>query len=497
MKIFDNFKKSFNELVDKGLSQEEKQFSEILDQLDDNLNDNDEQAQKTKPLKEQLEGLEPIKEKSSKKIIYYLNNFWKKLYFFEYKDYTTGQIIRGMIRGSSRKEAWDNAKELYQLKHDPDILKPFEIDNNNFFEKFRINPLFFLIQKIDKKELGLFLKEYASLMSDGLSKKQAINILLKMIKDKSLRDFLYDFRDSSYTMSVLMRNSWKFDEYTISLIESAESAWGSSQFYDWLSKLGQAYEEEAEFQREFKKSLAYPIWMMIFLVILVLISLIKVVPVLAWVFANIVWKDKIPSLMISLLEISNNIWIIIWEFIVFLVLVIAIKKILLSNPSLLVKWELFKLKIPLIWKIIQKKEENKIMTIFAQTIYSQVSPTRKIKMLKNATTSKLYTKVFLYALYLYPSKQNIVWVFEEVNKAFQNKVLGEKFMIMMKLAQESATTDKRLVKYKNFLDKNIKELKETMDSIKFITTSLIIVAAVSLVFFIILTVASVTFSLMG
>jgi len=79
---------------------------------------------------------------------------------------------------------------MYGLKYSPDSLRVVEVAKDRTLDKVISNPTFFLNKKVNKMELGEFFIEYASLLDDGLTKKEAVQELRKTIKDKTLRDFL-------------------------------------------------------------------------------------------------------------------------------------------------------------------------------------------------------------------------------------------------------------------------------------------------------------------
>jgi len=127
MSFKENIKNKFNIFLEKQVSKNKKAADlSFLNDLEEDIV-YEEGEKKEKSLKEQMQGLEAPKVKQPNKFLYYINNFYKKLYFLEYKNYKTGEILRWKVRGSSKREASENAKLIYNLDHEPDNLKTFSV----------------------------------------------------------------------------------------------------------------------------------------------------------------------------------------------------------------------------------------------------------------------------------------------------------------------------------------------------------------------------------
>ena len=425
------------------------------------------------PLNEQLKFYKKITLDSWEKFFYFLKNFFKKLYTFEYKDFKNEENnFSWTIRGSNKIEAASNAKLIYKLNYDPLKVLPIEFQKDRLIDKIIANPTqIFSSRKVNKMQLWEFLKEYADLREDEFSKEDTIDNLKDSITDKTLKEFIDDLRTTSFKMSQLMKQIWGFDDYTITIIESAESSWGTSKFHEWIKHLWESYIQEEKFKKEFIGSLILPIWLLVVILILVYGFLKLVMPSLYGLFSELVWKNWLPAYMTTLLEVWNNleftllkIWAVVFWF-------IFILKILSSNIFILVKWNLLKLKIPLYWSIIKIIEENRIARILIQTIDSNLSPLDKIQSFEKSTSNELYKRVYRYMYKIYPLKQNVLNTFIDANDKFGWEIFSKRFIGLLKIAKW--VKQKILEKYLSFLTKNMKLLLDKMGIVKWLTTTLI------------------------
>lgn len=474
-----------NTYLEKVVSQKKAQKNlSFLENLEPEIILEDDKSQQS--LQEQLEGVKEYKVSLWEKITYFLSSFYKRLFIVEFKNYKTGEVKKGVVRASNRIEANLTAKKLYKTEENPNRIQEIELSSSRLLDKIRVNPTFFMKREIDKLALGEFLVEYASLMQDGLSKKDSIKILKENIKDKNLKDFLEALEGSSFKMYQLMKQAGVFDEYTIAIVESAEVTGSSTLFYDGLSKLGESYIQQETFRRNFIKSLYYP-GFLITLVFIIWYAILKfVMPALSGVFLEIT-SGKLPEPLIAVLELGDNLHGYILRFLIFVWLLYIVKKILFTNIQLLIRYELYKLRIPLLWPILQKIEENRAYTIMIQTMISQMSPLQKIRSFQKASSSELYKKVYQYMAQEFQRKQNLTSTFGVVNDAFWAQIFSDRALLIMEIGGND--TKKRLEKYTAFLEKNTVELKKLLNKVQKIVLTIAVVGiawAIGWVFMLIL-----------
>lgn len=421
-----------------------------------------------KPLKEQLKTVLQPDKKKSEYWIYIFQNLLNPLYLFNFRDYSTGSSFNWIIRWGNKVEAWENAMKIYKLKNLPDKIIDIEVPDDRLLDKLIVKPTFFLTKKVDKWQLWEFLVEYSSLLSDWFNKKDTIDTLKDIIKDKALLEFMEALKTSNYTMSTLMEKSGMFDDYTISIIESSELAWWDTRLYQGLTQLWISYKKEDEFKRSFIKSLYYPVFLLILIIWILFWTITILIPILAKLFIEIVWPNKIPWFMLFLLDFNKNmlpiliqVGFIIWIFII-------IKKILLTNSIILWIYEKAKLNIPLFWDILRTLEENRLFRILIQTQTSNLTEIQKIQSFEKATWNLLYKWLYRTMRTIYPSRRNLVTTIEEANNRFGWNLFGKRMITVLNLAQWDSK--KVLMKYEMFLEKNTQILYEKLKRVNFFIT---------------------------
>lgn len=401
---------------------------------------------------------------------YLLTNFKNKLYLFSLKDYKTWNIIKGTIRWWNKIEAWENAQKVYWLSEKPDKIIDIDVSPDRLLDKFIVNPTFYFSKKVKKWQLGEFLIEYSSLMEDWFDKKDTIDVLKDIIKDRSLLEFMEVLKTSNLKVSALMEKSGLFDDYTVSIIESAELAGWDSKLYEWFTNLWISYKNEAEFREKFIKSMYYPGFLILMIILILVGTITKVIPILAWLFIEIAGEDKLPWTLLTLLAFWDNFWIILVKVIFGIGIIVLIKKILLTNSILLWFWNQMILKLPLFWEIFRILEENRIFRILIQTKTSNLSEMQKIQSFEKATPNILYKWVYRFMWKKYPSIRDLTRTIESANNNFGGEIFWKRMITVLNLAKWE--TSKVLSKYESFLKKNTELLYERLKTVNFVVTIL-------------------------
>lgn len=413
--------------------------------------------------------------------IYKLTSFLKPLYVFTAKDYITGEEIKGTVRASNTVDAKAIAKRFYNLPSDPEKIERVVASKLKPMTKVLVNPTFSKGKKVPKMQLWQFLVEYSSLMEDGLTKAQAVQILkMDMIKDKRLIEFMDLLKTSNYKMSTLMEQIWYFDDYTISIISSSEQAWWETQLYKGLTELGLSYIAEEEFRKKFINSLIYPGFMIFLVICIALVGLFVLVPILAGLFSEIVGESKLPPLITNLLAFKESLLDNTVMIALYILWFLIVRKILLSNSYISWQWQQFKLRLPLLGNITRISEENRIFRILVQTHTSTLSEVQKIQAFEKATSNLLYKWVYRTMRNTFPLKRNFTKTVEDVNERFGWQIFGLRMLTVLNLAV--GDSKKVLSKYESFLKKNTELLYQKFTVVnKIVTTIALILVAWSVV----------------
>ena len=227
-----------------------------------------------------------------------------KEFYWQGKD-LKGQTLKGVIAASSPMEVVDLLKR-----------KQIIVDTTSIREKkkFSLKNLFF--NKVKKKDLVLFTRQFATLTQAGIPYTQALEILSKQTESKRLALILNDIKtkiEGGQSLSAAFQEHLDvFDELYVSLLKAGEEG----GFLDSvLLRLSVYLEKALKLSREIKVALIYPAILLLVAVIVVGVILIFVIPTFEEIFAEFGAALPLPTrIVIQISSFTRDFWWLISVF---------------------------------------------------------------------------------------------------------------------------------------------------------------------------------------
>ena len=248
--------------------------------------------------------------------------------------------------------------------------------------------------KFKTKELAYACRQLAAMMTSGLTIVKAIDILYKEEENKASKDVwqgVYEDvqKGQSFTEALDSRRG-SFPDFMISMVDAGET---SGTLDITMQRLSDFYANSNKLNNKVKGAMIYPIILGVLCIAMVIMMFTFIMPI----FMGLVTDDQIPPLSAALFAISTFMkkrWYIILAVIALIVFVIIYA---LKVESIRTKFDYFKLKCPLVGKLVVKIDEGK----FARTLtslYSSGIPMvecleRSSRILGNKYVDKMFLQV--------------------------------------------------------------------------------------------------------
>lgn len=255
-------------------------------------------------------------------------------------------------------------------------------------------------ENIDSKSIYIFKKvsltdkfnfyEYLSVMLDWwVVIVSALQSVEKRVKNPFFRDKIKELELFMSTWDSLSKAMKKmpdiFSQAETSIIEAWENSW---TMVESLNNLSTEFKKQHELKQTVKNSLTYPIVILIFLVLAVLIVMLYVVPNLIPLFEET--NVSLPFATIALIWVSNFIsknFILLILFVLAFILIIYWFKITQSWKNF---FDNLLLKSPLIWDVYK----NYILANIASNLWSLmwwwVTILKSLKLVWKSTNNVIY-----------------------------------------------------------------------------------------------------------
>ncbi|MFA7298291.1 MAG: type II secretion system F family protein [Candidatus Absconditabacterales bacterium] len=265
-----------------------------------------------------------------------------------------------------------------------------EVSKLGFFEKFVIKKFF--APKLKQKTN--FFRLLALAQRSGLGLRNALFSIKNSETNKGLIMIIQDLIDQltqGSTMSQAMENhNYFFGEEEVALVQSAETMGNLPEILD---EIAIELENSERINGKIKKAMAYPIVLIIFAFIAVVILLIYVIPTIVTMFPDQQSLPNLTKFMMGTSSFLQKTWYII--LLVVLTLIVVYKfsyKYVLAFKIFIDK---IMITIPAISGVVKTYYMYRFSKLLSQLYSAGVSPILSLKLMANAFTNFFYKKKVL------------------------------------------------------------------------------------------------------
>lgn len=212
-------------------------------------------------------------------------------------------------KGTIEAESIDKARN--SLKAEGSILS---LEEASAFNK-DLNISFGKKKKVKVRDMGVFCKQFKSILQAGIGMVDALDMLAQQTNSKVLKESLKNVKDNVQkgdTLNMAMRKEGTvFPGLLLNMIEAGEAS-GSLEVA--LDRMSTHFDKDARLKGMVKKAMMYPIVLIIVTVIIAVIMLTKVLPSFASTFASM--GSDLPGYTKFIMGLSDSlietwyIWVI-------------------------------------------------------------------------------------------------------------------------------------------------------------------------------------------
>ncbi len=292
---------------------------------------------------------------------------------------TQGGPQKGVIEAASAQAA---AQALLSQNIVPlTIVESKKRSAENEGDGFDITRLF--QQKVGLDEMIIFSRQMYSLLKAGIPIIRAIKGLSENASHKRFQEILKDIADQLEQGRSLSSSMAKYEKVftrlTISVVVVGEN---TGKLDDVFLQLALYFEREQETRKRIKSALRYPTFVLIALAIAMFILNLFVVPVFTQMFER--FDTELPIMTRVLIGTSNffvNYW---WLLIIVIVGGIFTVKQYVNSTNGRLKWDKFKLKLPIVGSIIERSLLSRYSRSFSMILRAGVPLTAGLSLTADA-----------------------------------------------------------------------------------------------------------------
>jgi len=279
--------------------------------------------------------------------------------FYEYKARNSqGELVRGILEGV---DSGGVASHLFNSGITPIeiTLTNKSVTNSNISWWQRLSET-----KIRSIDVQLFSRQIFTLLKAGVPIMRALAGLQSSATNKSFARVLKDMRDSldaGRELSASMRrHPTVFSPFYLSMVSVGEM---TGRLEEIFLRLFDQLEFERDMRQRVRSALRYPIFVIVAITIAMIVVNIFVIPAFAKVFAG--FNAELP-LMTRILLNSSNFTLDYWPLLLGIAVgAVTLFSLYISTPNGRFEWDRFKLRLPIVGKIILKGSLARFARSFA------------------------------------------------------------------------------------------------------------------------------------
>lgn len=360
-----------------------------------------------------------------------------------------GKIIEGTM------EADSNAVVAQRLRAQNMI--PIEIKADT--SKSGMKREFGLPQRVKLKDLAIFSRQFATMISSGLSLLRSLNILTEQTENKKLAETVGAVRDEVETGASLSgsmaRHPKVFSSLFVSLTRAGET---SGQLDTVLLRVADTYEKDYKLRQKIKAAMTYPVVVFALAIILVTIMLIFIVPTFAEMFTGLGGELPVPTKILVFLS-DKAIVLVPLGIVTGITSFVLYKRFHKSSAAFRLKADAIKLKMPVFGDLFSKIAISRFARTLALLLRSGVPVLQALEITAQAAGNEVLARAC-------NDVKDSVREGESIAAPLKNHPIFPPMVVqMISVGEDTGQVDEMLDKIAEFYEQEVESTTESLTAL--------------------------------
>ncbi len=314
-------------------------------------------------------------------------------------------------------------------------------------------------KKIVSKDIAVFSRQLATMMSAGVPMVQAFDIVGRGHNNPTMQEMILsikaDVEGGTALTAALRKHPLHYDDLFCNLVEAGEQAGVLETLLDKIA----TYKEKTEsLKAKIKKALFYPTAVIIVAILITAIIMIFVIPQFKDLFSS--FGADLPTFTLFVMKISDVVAAWWWlMLLVFVGIVVTAVNIWRRSPKFRETLDRLLLKIPVIGAIMHKAALARFCRTTATMFAAGVPLVEALQSVAGATGSAVYEKAVL-------AMRDDVATGQSLQLAMRQQGLFPHMVIqMVTIGEESGSLDDMLAKVADFYEEEVDNAVDALSSL--------------------------------
>jgi type IV pilus assembly protein PilC len=314
-------------------------------------------------------------------------------------------------------------------------------------------------KKITSKDIAVFSRQLATMMSAGVPMVQAFDIVGRGHNNPSMQELVLtikaDVEGGTSLTQALRRHPLYFDDLFCNLVEAGEQAGVLETLLDKIA----TYKEKTEsLKAKIKKALFYPTAVIVVAIVITAIIMIFVIPQFKDLFKS--FGADLPGFTLFVMNISDVVAQWWWAILAGVVATVVVaSNIWKRSPKFRETMDRLLLKVPVIGAIMHKAALARFCRTTSTMFAAGVPLVEALQSVAGATGSAVYEKAVL-------AMREDVATGQSMQLAMRQQGLFPHMVIqMVSIGEESGSLDEMLAKVADFYEEEVDNAVDALSSL--------------------------------
>ncbi len=336
---------------------------------------------------------------------------------------------------------------------------PVSITETNTGMKRELKIPGFSGDKVKLKDLAVMSRQFATMISSGLSLLRSLTILSEQTDNKALAKTLSDVRNDIETGSALSvamgKHSPKvFPSLMVNMIRAGEIG----GFLDSvLLQVAENYEAEVKLRGKVKSAMTYPVVVFVMAILAVIGMLLFIVPVFAGLFKSLGGTLPLPTRILVLMSDILKTWFPV--LMVLLIVGVTVWRKVKHKPGVRDVVDPLKLKLPVFGQLFSKIALGRFARNLGTMMRSGVPILQSLEIVAGTTGNVVLTRALNDVQESVRSGESLTAPLAE------HKVFPPMVVQMMAVGEDTGALDTMLGKIAEFYDQEVESTTESLTAL--------------------------------
>lgn len=312
--------------------------------------------------------------------------------------------------------------------------------------------------RVGLKEVALFSRQFATLISSGLTLIRSLGILISQTQNPTLAKIINEVREEverGSALSLAMAKHPKaFGRLFVAMVRAGEAGGGLDQS---LLTLANMLEKQAALRAKIKSAMAYPVVVLSLVLMIVAAMILFIVPVFKGIYASLHGTLPLPTrLLITVSGFAVKFFIPIILVIVAAVFAVRRWK---KTPSGRAAWDTTMLKLPIFGQLLRKTAIARFCSTFSSLLTAGVPVLESLEITKETVNNVVVARAV-------DAMSDGVRRGEPLaGRLSEQPIFPPMVAQMMSVGEETGALDAMLGRAATFLDEEISRTVEALTSL--------------------------------